>query len=106
MGERKKIMKPTILQSYEKYIKVIESSTLKSLGSARRYISLFNRMFVYNSHNYKTYKDREKYRKDLLQRFELKFEELIKNKKNNDNTRNCIDVYYYISCNRYSSKLS
>ena len=80
-GRKEEIIKPTILQAYEKCIKVIESSTLKSLGSARRYISLFNRMFVYNSHNYKTYKDREKYRKDLLQRFELKFEELIENKK-------------------------
>lgn len=42
-GRKEEIMKPTILQAYEKCIKVIESSTLKSLGSARRYISLFNR---------------------------------------------------------------
>lgn len=73
-------MKPSILAAYEKCRKCINTMTFKSLGTSRRMITLFSRMFIYNA-NPKTFDKNYYYREDLLYRFQLKLDELIKNNK-------------------------
>ena len=71
-------MKPTLLQAYEKCRKVIDTMTPKSIGASRRCITLFSRMFVYDNN---ISKDASFYRKDLLDRFSIKLDELVKENK-------------------------
>lgn len=75
-------MKPTLLQSYEKCRRIIDTMTPKSIGASRRCISLFSRMFIYNHViNDKIHENASFYREDLLNRFSLKLDELFKENK-------------------------
>ena len=69
-------MKPTLLEAFEKGCKIIDSMTIKSISSCRRYITLFSKMFVYGN-----MKNSYLYREDLLWRFEIKLNKLCKNKE-------------------------
>lgn len=75
-------MKPTLLQAYEKCRRIIDTMTPKSIGTSRRCISLFSRMFIYNNGiNDRTRANASYYREDLLNRFSLKLDELFKENK-------------------------
>ena len=73
-------MKHSILEAYEKCRKVIDTMTLKSLSTSHRMISLFSRMYMYNA-SPKNFNKNCYYRDDLLYRYQLKLDELIKNNK-------------------------
>jgi hypothetical protein len=75
-------MKPTLLQAYEKCRRIIDTMTPKSIRASRQCISLFSRMFIYNNvMNDRTHENASLYRKDLLNRFSLKLDELFKENK-------------------------
>lgn len=78
-------MKPSLLAAYEKARRVVESTTVKSLGPARHYISIFSKMFCYGNYvNKKEWEAAYFYREDLLRRFDIKLDEICKNLKENE----------------------
>ena len=78
-------MKPSLLAAYDKARRVVETMTVKTLGSSRRYISIFSKMFCYGNYvNEKECENAYYYREDLLYRFEIKLDEICKNLKENE----------------------
>lgn len=75
-------MKPSILSAYDKARRVIDSMTIKTIASARRYISIFSQMYMYGHYDAnKEWDNACHYREDLLCRFEIKLHEICKELK-------------------------